>query len=256
MNKDRLIKIVNILLQLILVSQASCQIQIITTEFPYSPIEVSDSRLTNENLLIFSYQETLIGCASQCLVAENCKLFCWHEDFNCTTYRIYATKAFVETVFGPKSKCYTSLDDLVTGKSIEATPPPGWYSAQFKFDRRKENLINGIYDYTHCYVSAQILKPYFVIDLGAIYSFKMITFTCQNDPWAQEYCRELYLRISNTSAPTQGDFSSFEDYGYFAGPGTPDQTVTIWKKSSARYISMQMDLGQAEYLFICFLRVI
>ena len=183
-----MLKIVIIFLLMLLVNQTNCHIQTITTQFPYSAIEDSDLRLTNDNLLIFSYQKTLIDCATQCLVADNCQLFCWHKDFNRATYRIYATKAFVETVVGPKSKCYTSLEDLVTGKSIEATPPPGWYSAQLKFDKRKENLINGIHDYTDCYVSAKILKPYFVIDLGAIYSFKMITFTCQNNPWVQKYC--------------------------------------------------------------------
>ena len=134
----------------------------------------------------------------------------------------------METVTGPRSKCYTALEDLTTGKIVEAPSVPEWYTVEMEFNHRKENLVNGIYDYTYCYVSDCILKPYFVIDLGEVYSFKMMTFRCQKGSYAQYYCRELYIKINDISAAIQGNFSSFTDYGYFAGPGTPDQTVTIW----------------------------
>ena len=245
------------LLHLILTFQYSKQqIQIITSESPYSIIEISNSRLTSDNLLSSSNQESLQRCATKCNLVTNCYLICRNATSSCNLYRIYATKTFVETYTGPKSKCYTSLSDLVTGKTVEASPVPWWYSAQDKIDSGKENFVNGIYDYVFCYVSDHYAKPYFVIDLGAIYSFKMMTFRCQQGSYAQRYCRGLYIKISDTSAITQGDFSSFADYGYFAGPGTSDQTITIWKDASARYISMQMDLGFAEHMTICYLRVI
>ena len=246
------------ILELIIICQYSGQTEITAqmNTLYYSKIEVANSRLTNENLLTSSCLESKIQCASQCSVTANCFLFCWNEDFDCMTYRIFATKTFMETETGPKSKCYTTLNDLVTGKTVEASPPPVAYTPQKQIDNDKSNLVNGIYDYIHCYTSAKLLKPYFVIDLGAVYTFKMITFICQNGSWAQYYCRGLYLKVSNTSAPTPGDFTNFADYGYFAGPGTPDQTVTIWKNAAARYIALQMDLGFSEHLKICYIEVI
>ena len=162
----------------------------------------------------------------------------------------------METETGPRSKCYTTLDDLVTGKTVEASSLLSWFTTQEQIHNAKSNLLRGIYDNNYCYTSDELLKPYFVIDLGAVYTFKMITFICQNAPWAHYYCRGLYLKVSNTSAPTPGDFTSFADYGYFAGPGTPGQTVTIWKNAATRNIALQMDLGFSEHLNICYIEVI
>ena len=235
----------------------SADIQIHTTQSPYSIIEISDVRLTNySNLVASSSGKSLQQCAINCTLTATCNLFCWNASLSCDLYRIYATKKFIETINGTKSKCYTALNDLITGKTIEASALPAWFSEEKKFNNRKENLVNGIHDYSYCYISKRAYKPYFLIDLEAIYSFNMMTFKCPTGNSADEYCRGLYLKISNTSVQIQGNFSSFEDYGYFAGPGTPDQTVTFWKKASARYISMQMDLGFKESLKICFLRVI
>lgn len=218
-------------------------------------VVVSDKRLKTRGL----YQENITAnylhqCFVACYLLEWCLLTCWDQSEGiCFLTNVIVSGNYKETKTTMKMlPCYTKrVTNLLVGKSIEVDS----VSADFP-DRVPELLIDGFYSYliSECFksgVSDGILN-WIKIDLKQILYISEITLICQMNLFVIKMCKDFTFKVGLDPNP-----ETMKVFGYFVGPGTKNQSVTIsqYPPICGRFIYIEKPQDSTSFLQICHLEV-
>ena len=196
----------------------------------------------NSGIFVSTFHgKKLMLAASFCHSFSNCALFCQEKDGTFTLWRIIADPFLENDAQGTAKKCWTSEEQgnfipQLTGASASGRNTPSHHPL-----RTPGNLIDGVYSGTYDDTGMVIgTDPYFLIDLGEEVIVKKIKLRPNYVNVHVNRFHKITVRIGDV--PKTGDFSTYEELGYYQGPYSGKEFIWSFEVDppvSGRYVSIQ-----------------
>ena len=210
---------------------------------PWLPTSYRNDRFTNLGALPSSTCSSMQCAGVKCDANIDCSLFC--EETETKTFSLWqiVVDPFVEESNGPLKKCWTrglrgNFNPLLNGVSLFATPTRSVFP-----HRVKENLLERFFPYNDFWYESDVADyPYLLIDLGQMVKIRAVTLLAKGTVRGNLVGDFEKLSIKVGTEQKLGDFSSYKEIGYFAGPGyTLDvASFEVNPPITGRYVSIQL----------------
>ncbi|KAK3886381.1 hypothetical protein Pcinc_009484 [Petrolisthes cinctipes] len=184
-------------------------------------------------------------CPSSCLRMGWCKIWCSHPSTNpthCILANSIVMPKYIELNTADAITCYTAgeVQDLATNVLIAAAGAQApWFP-----NKRKENLVDGIYNYQeddHFSTATAFAENWFLIDFTENVMISQVLLFAPNNQFADKLFYDLEVRVGNVTVTSKAELAAYDLFGAFPGQAYPGQVVDLKSAESVscRFLGVQ-----------------
>ncbi|KAK3875634.1 hypothetical protein Pcinc_019506 [Petrolisthes cinctipes] len=200
-------------------------------------------------------------CSKICTQFEWCNLWCPHPftiPTHCSISNLFIMPTFMETDSTTTLTCYTGRHkDLATNAKIRA----GEQNINpFMFMMKKENLIDGIYNYdiNECFATkVSDNHRWFVLDFNQTVTFSHVILVALPRNNSYKFFNAIEVRVGNKELSFPTGYEEYDLFGVFPGSSYPNQVVGMQSPTpvSAQFVFVQKASDENYGLRICHIEV-